>query len=320
MAAGARPRIGLFCDLRNPGGARPWTDRYETTLRRLAEGERRGLEAVWLSEHHGFADGYLPQPLVFAAAVAARTSRLRVGTAIALAPFVHEQALAEQAAVVDVLSGGRLELGLGAGWSADEFAAFGVDRARRYELLEQRARALSELWATGRATPPPVQAPVPLWLGVRGPRGARVAGRVGAGLLWIDRELLAPYREGLEEAGHDPATARMGGLVNVVLADDPEAALARIRGHGRHNRATYRGARQPGRPQATPGLEVLTPAAAARRVAELTEGLPVTDVFCFESVGAADDDLFDRHLELLTGELPALLEEAATVGSSTSGE
>ena len=167
------PRIGLYCDLRNPGAAKPWPELYAQTLARIVAAERRGLEAVWVTEHHGFADGYLPQPLVFCAAIAARTTRLRIGTGIAIAPLTHPQALAEQAAIVDLLSAGRLELGLGAGYREDEFAAFGADLSRRYETLEQTAQALGELWSSGRATPVPRSR--------RCPSGSAAAGHVARG-------------------------------------------------------------------------------------------------------------------------------------------
>lgn len=305
---GKIPRIGLYCDLRNPGGSRPWPEVYEATLERIVEAERRGLEAVWVTEHHGFADGYLPQPLVFCAAVAARTRRLRIGTGIVIAPLMHANALAEQAAVVDVLSAGRLELGLGAGYREDEFAAFGADRSRRYETLEATARALPELWASGQATPAPVQSPLPLWIGGRGPRGARIAGRVGAGFLWIDRDLLEPYRQGLLQGGHDPARARMGGLVNLFLADDPERVMDHIRAHARHNRDSYKRGGEGGGSAPLLGLNVLSPPDAARHIAQTIGDLPVTDVFCFERIGAMDDELVERHVELLTDALPQCLE------------
>ena len=102
--------------------------------------------------------------------------------------------------MVDILSDGRLELGLGAGWREAEFPAFGADYARRYEALEAAVRALPRLWASGRVTPAPVQRPLPVWVGARGPRGARLAGRTGAGLLWIDPDLMGPYLAGLARA------------------------------------------------------------------------------------------------------------------------
>jgi alkanesulfonate monooxygenase SsuD/methylene tetrahydromethanopterin reductase-like flavin-dependent oxidoreductase (luciferase family) len=298
-------RLGLYLDLRNPGAERPWADVYRRSFERVVEGERLGLGAVWTTEHHGVTDGYLPQPLTVCAALAARTTRIRIGTAVLLVPFRHPLAIAEEAAVVDIISDGRLELGLGAGWREDEFAAFGVDRRGRYARLERVAGQLEEMWESGSATPPPVQRPLPLWLGVRGPRGARAAGRLGAGLLWIDRALLGPYLEGLEEGGHPAESARMAGLVNVVLADDPERAERIVLPAARAARAAaYRGG------EGLERLRVVTPADAAGVITDQVRGLPVTDVFCFDRIGGTDDDLADRHVELLATALPPLLEAA----------
>jgi alkanesulfonate monooxygenase SsuD/methylene tetrahydromethanopterin reductase-like flavin-dependent oxidoreductase (luciferase family) len=288
---------------------------YRRTLDRIVDAERRGLPSVWATEHHGFADGYLPQPLTFSAAVAARTSRLRIGTAIVIAPLMHPRALAEQAALVDVLSDGRLELGLGAGYREDEFAGFGADRDNRFQTLEAVADQLPGLWASGAVTPPPVQQPLPTWIGGRGPRCARIAGRLGAGLLWLDRELWTIYHQALVAAGHDPESARVGGLVNLFLADDPEAALAEIREAGRHNRRTYgRGDSAGGGPLLR--LQVLSPADAASQIADAIAGMPVSDIFCFERIGALEGELVDRHVELLCDALPAALADrlASTPG------
>lgn len=318
-------RFGLYYDLRNPGAARPWDRVYAAALERIAWADAEGIGAIWATEHHGFADGYLPAPLTFCAAAAARTSRARIGTAVVVGPLMPAVALAEQAAVVDILSGGRLELGIGAGWRAGEFTAFGADYTRRYEALEEIVRELPRLWGSGRATPGPVQDPLPVWIGARGPRGARIAGRTGAGLLWIDRDLLAPYTEGLQQRTRSqpplPAASsspellsspqpRMGGLANVFLADDPERARAIIREHGRRNRDSYQGAEKQGKAAAFPRLRVLTPEGAAAHIRELCAGLPVTDVFCFGDIGSLDDVLVERHTELAVHELTRLLTDA----------
>ncbi|UMG91195.1 LLM class flavin-dependent oxidoreductase [Nocardioides sp. TF02-7] len=293
-------RVGLLVDLRAaPGGDADLGTRARATLARLADAERAGLPAVWLSEHHGFADQHLAQPLTFAAAVAARTSTLRIGTAVLVAPLAHPLALAEQAALVDHLSGGRLELGLGAGWRHEEFVAFDVDRAERYQVLEERAGGLAALWGSGVAVPPPVQAPLPLWVGGRGPRGARIAGRVGAGLLWLDRELLGPYREALAGAGHPLDAARMGGLVNMVLADDPDEVRAAVRVPGRARAESYRGSET-----SSSGMERLRVwrcEEAADAIAAMVEGLPVTDIFCLERLAGLPERLVRRHVELVSG-------------------
>jgi alkanesulfonate monooxygenase SsuD/methylene tetrahydromethanopterin reductase-like flavin-dependent oxidoreductase (luciferase family) len=318
--------LGVYVDLRNPAPwRRPWPAHVAATLARVAEAERLGAGSVWLSEHHGFDDGYLAQPLAFAAAIAARTERLRIGTAVVLAPLRHARHIAEEAALVDVLSNGRLELGLGAGYSIPEFDAFGVDVRDRYPATDEAIVAVRDVLADG-VTPPPVQQPLPLWLGYQGPRGARRAGRLGVGLLSADRMLVEPYREGLRDGGHDPALARMAGLVDVVVADDPDAARERILPHYAHQLNTYRhaavaGTARPAPKEVTvdtlregiqsrggiPGLSVLTPEDAIAAVQARVDGVPVAHLYAWLSIAGMDDDLVDRHLELwLTRVAPAV--------------
>src|SRR5215207_8184755 len=150
--------VGVYFDLRNAPGWRQDPARlYAYTLELCEEAERLGAHSVWLSEHHLFDDGYLPQPLTFAAAVAARTTRVRIGTAVLLAPLHSAAEIAEQVAVVDLVSNGRVDLGLGAGYRVPEFELFGADISRRYGLTDGRVRELRALWAEGRVTPAPVQ-------------------------------------------------------------------------------------------------------------------------------------------------------------------
>lgn len=302
-------RIGLYYDLRNPGAARPWTDVYGSALERIRWADAEGIDAIWVSEHHGFADGYLPAPLTFCAAIAALTKRARIGTAVVVSPVIPTVALAEQAAVVDILSEGRLVLGLGAGWRAEEFTEFGATFAHRYQALEDAVRALPELWASGKATPAPIQQPLPIWVGARGPRGARLAGRTGSGLLWIDPDLVEPYVAGLASATV-PVRPRLGGLANIFLADDPDRVRATIRENGRRNRSSYQGADASVKPATFPKLKILTPADAADYVRRLCSGLPVTDVFCFGDIGGLGDHLVDRHTELVVRELRSSLATA----------
>ena len=109
--------VGIYFDLRNPPAwATDWSRLYGFSLELCEEAERLGCHAIWLTEHHLFDDGYLPQPLTMAAAVAARTSRVRIGTGVLIAPLHHPVELAEQAAVVDIISSGRVDLGIGAGY------------------------------------------------------------------------------------------------------------------------------------------------------------------------------------------------------------
>jgi len=319
-------RVGVYLDLRNPPAwRRPWADHYARSLELCAEADRLGAGSVWLSEHHLFEDGYLTQPLTFAAAVAARTSNVRIGTSVLLAALRHPMHIAEEATVVDLLSDGRLDLGIGAGYRVPEYAAFGLDVRDRYALTESRIREVMRLLDDDAVTPPPVQRPVPIWGGFQGPRGARLAGRLGIGLLSVNRALFPPYVEGLEEGGFGGSSARMAGMVNLVLADDPEAAWPRIAPHlayqwDSYNRYMVEGTdqpvpkpidperwREPGRGDAPPRFQVLTVDGAATFLRAHTDGLPVEDVLLWASIAGMPDDLVDRHVELVSSQLSAQL-------------
>lgn len=311
-------KLGLYFDLRNPAPwARPWPEVYGRALDLVVEAERLGAASVWFSEHHLFADGYLPQPLTFAAAAAARTSRVRIGTAVLVAALRPAALVAEEAAVIDQISGGRLELGIGAGYSVPEYEFYNADITKRYGLTDAAVAEIRRLLDEGIVTPPAAQNPFPIWLGYQGPQGAKRAGRLGVGLLSLDRALLDPYREGLVEGGHDPATARTGGMLDIIVADDPEEAFERILPHYAHQLNSYRaaavagsgrdapkeitveklrgGAAQKGQ---IPGLRVLTPTDAVAAIREATEGSPVEHVYLWASVAGMPDEIVERHVEL----------------------
>jgi alkanesulfonate monooxygenase SsuD/methylene tetrahydromethanopterin reductase-like flavin-dependent oxidoreductase (luciferase family) len=317
--------VGLYMDLRNPPGwRRSWADHYAGALDRASHAESVGMHSIWLTEHHFFEDGYLPQPLTFAAALAARTERVRLGTGVLLAPLRTAVDIAEQAAIVDILSNGRLELGLGAGYRLPEFERFGVEMRDRFELLEQRAREVRSLWDEGGVTPPPIQVRPPLWMGVSGPRGARTAGRLGEGLLWLREDLLEPYVAGLQEAGHPPEAARMAGLVNMILADDPDQVWHELGPFALYQAETYQryavegtsaadlvGNQQPrleelrskGPAMHPPFFDVVTPTEAVARMTSWLGDLPVVEAFFWDSIAGMPDSLVNRHIELLATEL-----------------
>jgi len=125
-------RFGLWYDFRNPP---EWRQHriafYSEILDQIAWGESHGLDDVWLSEHHFIEDGYLPSILPVAAAIAARTKRIRIASGVLLMPFHNPVRLAEDIAVVDVISSGRFELGVGVGFKLEEFDSFGVSFRKR---------------------------------------------------------------------------------------------------------------------------------------------------------------------------------------------
>jgi alkanesulfonate monooxygenase SsuD/methylene tetrahydromethanopterin reductase-like flavin-dependent oxidoreductase (luciferase family) len=193
-------KYGVWYDFRNPPR---WHRRYDVlyreNLEQIAWSEKLGFESVWLSEHHITDEGYLPSVFPMLAAIAERTSTMRIGSAILLGPFQHPIRFAEDVAVLDQLSAGRLEVGLGLGYREAEFEALGVpiaERARRTEELVEVAR---RVWADGTVTPPPFQLPEPpFWIGGSTEAAARRAARLRCHFMpdaYVATHVLDLYRE-----------------------------------------------------------------------------------------------------------------------------
>jgi probable F420-dependent oxidoreductase len=243
-----RVGLGLFTGQIPSGSDRTFEREYADTLELARLAERTGFDSVWVSEHHGSSDGYLPSLLTFLAAIAGVTERVALGTGVVLAPLHDPLRLAEDAAVVDQLSGGRLVLGLGAGWREEEFRMFGVPIAERGIRTEETVEILRRAWTgrrfsfQGRAyrydavrvTPPPARkGGPPILLGGYADPVVRRAGRIADGHITDDagHEELARYLElldeGAREAERDPGEIRLALMVNVVVGGDEAWALAR---------------------------------------------------------------------------------------------
>ena len=144
-----RVGIGLFTGQLPAYSERTFEQEYRETLELVRLAERVGFDSAWVSEHHGSSDGYLPSLLPMLAAFAAATERIELGTGVVLTPLHDPLRLAEDAAVVDQLSGGRLMLGIGNGWREEEFRMFGASRAQRGARTEETIEVLRRAW-TGR--------------------------------------------------------------------------------------------------------------------------------------------------------------------------
>ncbi|MGZ4109042.1 MAG: LLM class flavin-dependent oxidoreductase [Actinomycetota bacterium] len=241
-------------------GVRPIT--FDAVAEHAQRAEALGFDSVWVSDHffyslarYGAGDELLGslEPLTTLAGLAVRTKRVRLGTLVLGAPFRHPSILAKSATTVDVLSRGRLELGLGAGWYRDEFEAFGYafgDVGERFSALEDAVTTLDALLPGGPVTldagavhlveafnrPPPVQQPrPPIWIGAKGgDRALRLVVRHADGWNSVWRwtpeaygERMRRARELAEEAGRDPSTIRFSVGLYTVVGEDERDLLRR---------------------------------------------------------------------------------------------
>lgn len=205
--------MGIYLDFRVRPGAPPDAADFEDGITLVKHAERLGFAHVWTTEQHGVDDGYLPAQLPMLAALARETSRIRLATGVILLPLTHPRRVVEEACLVDVLSHGRLTLGLGAGNYPNEFRIFGADLAGRARAMEDGV-AFVKAGLSGGLLPdgawvnvPPVQRPIPLVLGgLRRPavdRAARLAdGHFAYAYLAPERELPRVYHDLVQPALH----------------------------------------------------------------------------------------------------------------------
>lgn len=238
-----RVGIGLFTGQVPTDSSRTFAQEYRETLELVRQAEAAGFDSAWVSEHHGSSDGYLPSLLPMLAAFAATTETILLGTGIVLAPLHDPLRLAEDSAVVDQLSGGRLLLGLGVGWREEEFRMFGVPRRERAVRTEETIEILRRAWTgrrfsfEGRAfrydrvkvTPPPARPTgIPIYLGGYADKAVRRAGRLADGYVTDAapedaQRYTALVDESARGAGRDPDTLALVLLQNAFVQTDGDA-------------------------------------------------------------------------------------------------
>jgi probable F420-dependent oxidoreductase len=218
---------------------------FDETIQECEWAEAAGFDSAWLGEHHNHPLLY-PTPLLGLAAIASRTRRLRLGTGVLLLPLYHPLAVAEEAAMVDVISGGRLILGVGAGYAPEEFAAFGVPMKERGSRMDEAVPLIHRLWSEEKVThegrhyqvvnatvaPRPVQRPrPPIWFGGWVASALRRAARLGdawlAGPSATLDELAAcvrVYREARQAVRREVAAADVALMRYVFVAESAERA------------------------------------------------------------------------------------------------
>ncbi|MFM9366529.1 LLM class flavin-dependent oxidoreductase [Streptomyces sp. Da 82-17] len=226
--------------------------RYRAAVEMAAYADDRGLTTVQTEEHHGAANGWLPSPFAFAGAVFGATRRIAVTVSAIIGPLHDPLRLAEEIAVLDLLSGGRLVTVAGIGYRPEEYAAFGVDWARRGALQDELLETLLKAWTgepfefrgrTVRVTPRPYTQPHPLLLvGGSSRPAARRAARLGLPFFPSAHlpDLDAYYQEKLREYGTEGWTMMPGAETPLLhISEDPDRTWAEYGEHFLHEARTY---------------------------------------------------------------------------------
>jgi alkanesulfonate monooxygenase SsuD/methylene tetrahydromethanopterin reductase-like flavin-dependent oxidoreductase (luciferase family) len=243
-------RIGTVYDFRNTAASGLDTPSlYSAIIDQIEMLDRIGLDLVWFTEHHFLDDGYLPSWIPVAAAIAMRTRHVRISSDVCLLPFNHPIRLAEDLAVLDNLSNGRIEVGVGMGYAPHEFRGFGLPVSRRVSLTDEGIEVLRRCFTGERFSfhgkrytfddvvirPGYVQqGGPPLWVAAMSEAGAQRAARFDSHLLpqGPRAAVLDPWRAALAGAGRDPQNYRVGIIRSCLVTDDVERDWPPVRAAG----------------------------------------------------------------------------------------
>ncbi|NKB99102.1 MAG: LLM class flavin-dependent oxidoreductase [Pseudomonadales bacterium] len=250
-------RIGVSYDFRNPPDSGVSDQAlYADIMNQVRWLDSIGCDLVWFTEHHFVDDGYLPSWIPVAGAMSGVTSHVRFGTDICLMPFNHPIRLAEDLAVLDNLSGGRVEVGLGMGYAPHEFRGFGFPVKNRVSLMNEGIEVLQRCF-TGekfsysgkrwqfedvQITPGYVQeGGPPLWIAAMSEAGALRAAKYNTNFLpqGLKAGSFDPWVKELEATGRKTSDKRVGIIRSILVTDDKERDWPMVRAAERYRMELY---------------------------------------------------------------------------------
>jgi natural product biosynthesis luciferase-like monooxygenase protein len=217
--------------------------------------EQMGFDSIWAPEHHFTEYGFCASPMVTLAAMASVTSRIRLGSGVVVLPFNDPVRVAEEGAMIDLISDGRLDLGVGRGFQPVEYHGFGADQTKAREIFDEALQIILQAWTSGRAgfkgahfdipahtvRPMPLQKPhPPIWVAAISDDTFAMAGKAGFNLLCSlvygfksehTAQRLSTYRDNLRAYGHNPDEREVGALCMVYCADTTQRARQEFGDH-----------------------------------------------------------------------------------------
>ncbi|MBW1844821.1 MAG: LLM class flavin-dependent oxidoreductase [Deltaproteobacteria bacterium] len=240
-------KFGLLHLFESPAG-RSEKQMLDEQVRLMETAEDYEFDSVWPAEHHFSEYGVCGSPALNLAAIARTTKRVRLGTGVVVLPFHHPIRVAEDFAMLDQLSGGRVEFGVGRGYQPVEFEGFGVDQTRSREIFDESIEVIRRCWTEDKLNfegkhyqfkdldvrPKPLQQPhPPIWMAALSEETFEKAGRLGFNLLLSPvfggslqgaADRIKRYRDSLAKHGHDPETRKVGALVMAYAGQTQEIA------------------------------------------------------------------------------------------------
>lgn len=242
--------LTLLYDMRAPDSGAPADALYQAAVEQSAWADARGFTSVTLTEHHATTDGYLPSPMILGAAIAGSTQNLLIRLSLVLLPLYHPLRAAEDLAVLDLISGGRLRLTVGLGYRPEEYEQLGVVMRQRPSLMEEAVETLKSAWTgepfeyrgrTVRVLPRPAQRPRPLIaMGGASPASARRAAAIADDYQPLSPKLYELYLNELATLGKPaPASSPAGSGSYLFVSEDPDRDWARIAPHAMHDNNEY---------------------------------------------------------------------------------